>query len=413
MVAAACSDHSGSSPSASTSPTATTRPRRHGFGPTTTAPSARPDGHGRSYTVPAAIAADCSKDVTAGLQAWLDRLPDDVTAELGSEGCYRIEGTVVFADRHDVTVEGNGATLKATTVGFGGRLSRRQRSQLSVVNSEHITVRDLVVRGANPRAGVGAAAYQPEFEAQHAFSLHGDDGVTLDRVQASDVYGDFVYIGGTGSTPSRNVTVTRSRFARSGRQGISITDADGVLIAGNEITDVRRSVFDLEPNKRADEVRHIRIENNRTGRAVNYWLADKGSGVNVGDVMVSRNVMQAPTGALVIVAGPAFGKRGPFTFLDNVLWTTGGVSDESAAGAFLFSNAAGVRLNGNAVRIAPAARLAGVELRNTSGVIVRDNRFTGATTAVVSDAASRNVSVSPPPSTSTSEPKSSSSTSAG
>jgi hypothetical protein len=344
------------------------------------------------------------------LQAWLDQLPDHVTASLRGGGCYRIEGTVTLAERHDITLSGNGATLKATTVGTGGRLARRQRCQLSIVNSDRVIVRDLIVRGANPRAGIDEAAYEPEFEAQHAFSLHGDDGVTLDHVQAYDVYGDFVYIGGTGRNPSRHITVTRSRFARNGRQGISITDADGVLIDDNEITDVRRSVFDLEPNKRADEARHIRIENNRTGRATNYWLADKGTGANVGDVTVSRNVMESASGALVIVVG-TFGRRGPFAFVDNVFQTTGAVTDENASGAFLFTNAAGIRLTGNAVRVAPAARLAGVELRNTSDVVVLQNLFTGVTTTVVADAASRNVSVSPLPTTSTTAPAGSSTTS--
>jgi hypothetical protein len=381
VMTAACSTHTRSSTPASTSPASTIRPHRAGNRSTTTVPSSRPDGHGSTDTVPSSIATDCSTDVTDALQAWLDHLPDHVTAALRAGGCYRIEGTVVLADRHDLTLAGNGATLKATTVGTGGRLARRQRSQLSIIRSVDITVRDLIVRGANPRAGVGLGAYQANLEAQHAFSLHGDDGVTLDRVQAYDVYGDFVYIGGTG-TPSRHVTVVRSRFARSGRQGISITDGDDVLITGNEITDVARSVFDLEPNTRADEVRHIRIENNRTGRATNYWLADKGSGINVGDVTVSRNVMQAPSGALVIVSGPSFGKRGPFTFSGNVFETTGAVTDENAAGAFLFANAAGVRVSGNAVRVAPRARLAGVELRNTSSVVVRGNRFTGVTTTV-------------------------------
>jgi Right handed beta helix region len=343
-------------------------------------------------------------DVTAELQSWLDQLPDHATAALRPDGCYRVEGTVELANRHDLVLAGNGATLKATTTGTGGRLARRQRSQLNIVDSENVTVRDLIVRGANPHAGVGAAAYQPDFEAQHAFSLHGDDGVTLDHVQAYDVYGDFVYIGGTVGTPSRHITVRRSRFARNGRQGISITDGEDVLITGNEISDVRRSVFDLEPNKRADEARHIRIDDNRTGRAVNYWLADKGSGINIGDVTIARNVMEAPSGALVIVFGPAFGRRGPFTFLDNNFQTTGAVRDEGAAGAFLFANAGNIRLSGNEVRVPASSRLVGVELRDVIDVVVADNRFTGVTKTLLSDAASRHVSVTPPATASTSAP---------
>jgi hypothetical protein len=144
-------------------------------------------------------------------------------------------------------------------------------------------------------------------------------------------------------------------------------------------------------------VRHIRIDGNRTGRAVNYWLANKGSSVNIGDVTVSRNVMQAPTGALVIVYGPTWGRRGPYTFIDNMFVTTAAVTDEDARGAFLFAHATGIRLNGNRLRVPPASRLAGVEVRDTTDVAVADNRFTGVTRTLLSDAASRHVTVSPPP----------------
>jgi Right handed beta helix region len=332
------------------------------------------------------IPADCSADVTAELQSWVDQLPNHATAELRAGGCYRIEGTLVLANCTNLTLAGNGATLEATTPGTGGRLQRRERSQLNIVNSHDVTVHDLIVRGANPHAGVSPEAYQPAFEAQHAFSLHGDDGVTLDRVQAYDVYGDFVYIGGTAGTPSRHVTVTHSHFERNGRQGISVTDGDDILISRNEIGYVSRSVFDLEPNKRADEARNIRIENNVTGPAHNYWLANKGSGINVGDVTVSHNVMQEPSGALVIVAGPSFGKRGPFTFVDNTFRTTGAVADENAVGAFLFENAAGVRVTGNDVQVPAARHMAGVELRAASEVSVTGNQFTGVTKTVISTA---------------------------
>jgi len=337
--------------------------------------------------VPATIGADCSTDVTAELQSWLDQLPDHVTAELGTRACYRIEGTVKLDHRRKLVLAGNGSTFKARTAGVGGRIQRRQRSQLNILNSSDITVRDLVVRGANPHAGVGPAAYQPALEAQHAFSLHADDNVTLDRVQAYDVFGDFVYIGGAGGTPSRHITVMHSHFDRSGRQGISVTDAEDVLIDGNAIADVGRSLFDLEPNLRAQEARRIRIENNVTGGATNYWLADKGSGINIGDITVSHNVMQEPTGALVIVKGPAFGTRGPFAFVDNSFWTTGAVSEAHAAGAFLFAHAAGIRISGNEVRVSPAAHLAGVELRDCRDAAVTGNRFTGVTKTIVSSAA--------------------------
>jgi hypothetical protein len=95
-------------------------------------------------------------------------------------------------------VEGNGATLAATTRGT------RTRVHIGIDNSETIIVRNLTVKGANPHAGATREAYQPEFEAQHGFNLGGVRHVLLDGVQASDVYGDFVYVSSSGHRGSRD-----------------------------------------------------------------------------------------------------------------------------------------------------------------------------------------------------------------
>jgi hypothetical protein len=397
LVASAAACSGGNSRHAA-KPSPSTKPKqhqgKHRAGLRT--PVTRPDGGGRTVAAPTSIPSDCSVDVSAELQSWFDGLADHVTAALPDGACYRIEKTLVLARRRDLVIEGNGATLKATTTGVGGRLQQRARSQLSIAHSQNITVRNLTVHGANPRGGANSAAYQPGFEAQHGFSLLADDNVTLDRVHASDVYGDFVYIGGAVKKPCRHITVKNSTFERSGRQGISVTNGEDILIASNHISDVGRSMFDLEPNLRGAEVRRIRIEDNTTGAALNYWIANKGVGINIGDVTVSRNVMKSPTGALVIVVGPKFGKRGPFTFANNDFVTTGAVSDEHAAGAFLFVNVSGVAITGNRLRVTGTAQLAGVEVRTSDHVAVNDNRFTGTTRTMLADSASTNIT-SPTP----------------
>ncbi len=319
------------------------------------------------------------------LQAWFDGLPDHVTVSFGNGACYRIEETLKLDGRQHLVIDGNGATLRAFTAGTGGRLAKRGRAQLNIVRSRDIVVEDLIVRGANPHAGLADDAYQPDLEAQHAFSLLSDDTVTLRNVQAYDTYGDFVYIGGTVGAPSIDVTVTDSHFERSGRQGISVTDGDNVTITNNTIGYVRRSLIDLEPNTRPEEVKHIDIEHNTSGPVRNYWLAVKGSGINISAVVASHNVMAGPSGALVLVAGPAFGKRGPFTFEDNVLRTTGVISDEDAKGAFLFVNVRGVTIRGNRLTVSPTAQLAGVELRATDDVQVSGNQFVGTTQPMLTD----------------------------
>jgi hypothetical protein len=363
--------------------------------PSSTQVSHEPTPRGTAFSAPSSIAADCSVDVSAALAAWLQSVPNGSTILLAKNGCYRIETTLELRDRHDLVVEGNNATLRAFTAGTGSRLVIRGRSQLAIVGSSNVMIRDLVVRGANPNAGSNADAYQPALEAQHAFVVNGDDHVVLDHVQAYDVYGDFVYIGAAEGSISSHVTVTGSRFARSGRQGISITNGNDVIITHNDIAGVARSLFDLEPNLRDGRVENVRIESNTTGAAVNFWLGNKGSGINIGDITVTGNVARAPTGGLIFVFGPAWGSRGPYRFVDNTFTLTGAVTDENSSGAFTFVHASGITVRGNRVTVASARRIPLVELRGASDVLVQGNRTAGISREVVADAASHNVDVAP------------------
>ena len=67
-------------------------------------------------------------------------------------------------------------------------------------------------------AGRSDAVYQPKYEAQHVYRA-GRRHDLLDRVQAYDTYGDFVWVGpGTNHLTARNST-----FSWNGRQGWAAT----------------------------------------------------------------------------------------------------------------------------------------------------------------------------------------------
>jgi hypothetical protein len=349
---------------------------------------------GQVYPVPRSIASDCSADVTAALTKWIASVPNNSTLRLGDQACYRVDGSLTIATRETLLVDGSGATIKATTKGS------RVRVHIGIADSENIIVRNLTVRGANPRAGATPAAYDPELEAQHGFSLGGVRHVLLDKVQAYDVYGDFVYVSSTGRGPSRdqpsdNVAVVRSRFARSGRQGIAVTNGRNVTIADNEISDAARSLFDLEPNVERNTVRSVRIERNTTGAAVNFWIAAKGAGNQMGDIVVRGNTMRAPTGGLVFVfGGEQQGARGPFTFDGNKLRITGAVTDEGAVGAFFFTHTDTIEIRNNQIDLPPRRDMPVVELRSCRHVVVEGNPVENEGRLVIADGASADVRAS-------------------
>jgi Right handed beta helix region len=343
--------------------------------------------------VPASVASDCSGDVTPALSKWISSVPDNSTLMLAKGACYQVDGSLAITNRRNLMLEGNGATLEATTKGT------RTRIHFGIDNSENIIVRNLIVKGANPRAGATRAAYDEELEAQHGFNLGGVRRVLLDGVQASDVYGDFVYISSSGrgprrGQPSEHVAVVRSSFTRSGRQGIAITNARDVTVLGNDISDVARSMFDLEPNTERNSVRAVRIEQNTTGPAVNFWIASKGAGNQIGDIVVRDNTMRSPTGGLVFVFGGPGGARGPFTFDRNRLRTSGAVTDEGAVGGFFFAHTDSIEIRDNRIDLPPGRDMPAVELRSCSHVVVDGNQVENAKRLVMADQASADVQAS-------------------
>ena len=338
---------------------------------TTLAPVAVPTvPHGTVSVVPSDVPKNCSVDVTRQLQAWVDATPDNATLLFARKGCYRIDETLHFDQRHNLLVDGNGATLRAFARGT------RNRAHVLVQTSDNVTIQDLTVHGANPHAGVSRGSHVAALEAQAGFQISGSSRVMLQGVAASDVYGDFVYIGPLDHRPSHNVTVSRSRFARSGRQGISITSAANVMIADNTISGAPLSLIDLEANSRSDMLQHIAILRNVTGSAHDFWLADKGANATIGDVEISDNRMMQPTGGLIFVYGDNPPLRGPFVIDGNQFIASNAVHDEGSKGAFFFANATGVTLHNNHVTFLD--QMLAVELRGSHHVAVIQNQFDGA-----------------------------------
>jgi parallel beta helix pectate lyase-like protein len=241
-------------------------------------------GESAVVAVPSTVDATGRVDVTTPLHDFLAHVPNGSTVLFRAGGRYRVEGTLRLTDRHDLTFEGNGATIFATTKGD------RTRSQWRFVRGQRIVFHDLSVRGAHPHAGMYDDAYQAKYEAQHAFEFQGTRDVLLDHVTATDVYGDFVYIGKDLDTRvwSARVTVRYSTFARNGRQGISVTAGRDVRIEHNIITDTRRSTIDLEPNTPSWGADGVVIADNVIGPGRLMFVAAGGNGP-VNHVQVLRN----------------------------------------------------------------------------------------------------------------------------
>lgn len=320
--------------------------------------------------MPPGIDSSGTADVTAELSSFLADVPDGSTVVFPAGGRYRVDGTLLFEDRRNLTLEGSGSEI--FTAIEGGK----HRRHFEFVRGADITVRNLTVKGGNPRGGLAKEAYDREREFQHGFSFRGTVGVLLERVTVTDVFGDFVYLGydvrGTGDW-TRDVVVRESTFERNGRQGMTITGAEGVVIERNRFVDVRHNVIDIEANDKDGGGRHVRIEGNTAQNWRFYFLTVGGQGT-VNDVSAVGNELSGHIlGVLVKPARPGLSTpRTDLVIADNTSDTP------SKRTAMDITGVQGGRIQGNVQDFEGAGSVPAIQLVETCDMTVDGNTFTGA-----------------------------------
>lgn len=329
------------------------------------------------YDAPTSIVSDCTSDATAALQAWINTVPDGATARLALGGCYKTEGPLLIKDRAGVTLDGNDATLQAFTDGaaapvpdpYFAHLWPRKRTRVTVLGGTGVTVTNIVLRGGNPNAGTGTAAYVEALEAQHAVEFVNTSHGAFTNSEAYDMYGDFAYV-----QDSTTVTVSGNYFRRNGRQGMTVTAGSDIWFTGNDQADVRRSHFDIEANIDSAVIDGIHIEGNTTGASRLLWLANGGQSWHVHNIYVRGNTMTGLSGVPVITAwnSETDGNRGPYYIENNSFKVNG-----SPEAGFSFDRATGVYFKGNTATFPANRAMVAVDLKNVPYAEVANNTFTG------------------------------------
>ena len=329
-----------------------------------------------SVTVPRSIDPTGTTDVTARLNAFLSRQPAGAVVNFPPLAVYRIDGVLRLKDKSNFVLDGNGARLFTSTTGY------RERAHLAVDGGQNIVIRELVIKGAHPNPGPDGD-YVASLEAQHGIRILGSDGVIVRRTTIKNVYGDFVYLGrdersrvATYRRPATNITIVGNTFRGSGRQGIALTNADQVLVKRNDISQIRRSIFDFEPNSSDGTVTNVRIARNVIGRARLNSFAAGGKGV-VDNIMIRNNTfVNQPMNAMIKVKEAVsrsnwfflnnVSDRGFGSILGGVIWAVGGVRN--------------LQFIGNTQPMNWNRKMAGVQSDDLScGIVAYDNTMRYAT----------------------------------
>jgi len=325
------------------------------------------------WQVPPTIASNGTANVSKKLQAVIDIVPDGSCLDLGAGARYRSNQSLGVFDRHDFTINGNGATIFTNVHGPIDRVAQKsERRQFAIVLGSNISVSDLTIQGPNPSPN-----FVKEYEFEAGLVVAGVDTATITGVSVNHVSGDFVTIsdfgGGSGHPlPDHNVTISNGTFAVAGRQGVAISaNTDGVTFLGNTFNRIARSGVDIEliPGKDAHNITFI--DNTFSNFNLN-WVSSVGLSA-ASDVSFIGNHLVGES--MHVKIGP----RDVVNGLHPSDWTFQGNDSDTVAGGssalFMFHNTDGVTISDNVQPFYDGAAGIVVSAYNSCGFTVENNTF--------------------------------------
>lgn len=260
-----------------------------------------PQASAAVYSPPASIDKSGARDVTADLQKFLNDVPSQSTISFPAGAKYRIEGTLRIANKNDIVVNGNGALFFADTP-----TNLRDRFQWDFENISNLVVSGLKIRGAHTKCGTENDGYISALEAQHGINITGGERITVANNEISQVFGDFIYVGRSANPVfgvPRDVKIQNNVGRCNGRQGISVTQADGVLLEGNTLENTRRATFDFEPLLDTGYVQNVTVRNNNIGSGRLNFISAGGKG-RVDNIKILNNTLTRPMGIAIKAQDP-------------------------------------------------------------------------------------------------------------
>jgi hypothetical protein len=295
-------------------------------------------------------------------------VPDGSTIVFRAGATYRLDQSIVLANRRNLVFEGNGATLRANASGTAALSSPFRLNP----GNNGIVIRGFAIVGNNPNT---TTVYNPAQEDQMGILVYGSSNVEIAHNTISHTWGDGVYVGMNVSTraSSESVSIHDNTFTYIGRSGVALTAANHVTIDHNTFDKVGLHVFDIEPDYSYEVVTYNAFTNNTVGSYghstafVGFLLASNGAaGATVNNISVTGNTVTgnphqgydgSPRGLNTYVTTA---RQGSFTVSNNT-------TTMAATGPVIyFANVDGVTVQGNTQ---PLTRGSVAGFTNCTGVV--------------------------------------------
>lgn len=268
---------------------------------------------------------DGETDDTAAIQAAIDEIAGTGGTVLVPNGTYRIDA----AEKKMRLALGSDMTLKLSSDAILKAIPNdsRKYSVLSISGVSNVTVVGGTLMGERGehlgKSGEGGMGIRITGGAQH---------ITISGVTAKSMWGDGFYVEGATDIKFCAVTADNNR-----RQGLSIVEADGVIVADSvfkNTSGTRPSAgIDLEPDKAAQEITNVQIQNSKFLDNTGPGIEIAGKRGRISKIELTRNIFRGNRPILVenapsILASAICDNRqvttqsapsdGPYAFADPV-----------------------------------------------------------------------------------------------
>jgi parallel beta-helix repeat protein len=323
----------------------------------------------------------CTRTVPAGgsIQAAIDATANGGTVCLTAGASYTISSSVTMYNRSGLTLDGNGATIRAASL-FGGT-----QEIIYVRGGSDLTFRSMTLIGTHPQPGT---YYTDGREFQAGIGLAGVQGGLIEYVTVRNNLGDGFGAYQNGDTPARDIVMRNNVVSGNGRMGIALTHAERITLEYNSFSNIAYFVFDLEPDAQAGTPHHIDRayirHNTVSGYVASHFFGAGGPGPSTNIYVENNRVLAGPNRGIWSLSEPRGGFRNSnIVFRNNVgeqtFW-----EDPGWRGVLLVCDTDGATVSGNSQPIS-SGMMPGVQIAGSSGVSVSSNNFPGATTQVQTD----------------------------
>lgn len=262
------------------------------------------------YTVPNSIPDDCSSDATSALNTWFSSLGPQSIVNFPTNGCYLVSmavgSTFYIQNSSDLTINGNGSTLKQTSYAGGNEI----QSILSLKANNNITINNLIIDGP-------ASAGGPDNEGDYGIMVGsgpvGNNGVSFNNVTIENTDGDGLAVYPQLSTDkgvNTNVSFENGNLDNIGYHGVTLEGVYNFTFSHNTTNNIG-NFMDLEVDAGCSNV------------ALCYGSNGIPLGAGEVNVTVTNNSFNNSYGGLWIESGQACVPAKNWNFSNNNLNDTG------------------------------------------------------------------------------------------